>query len=133
MEPACSENESKRKHEPSDESEQKRAKGEETEKTEAEVEVSDEQKSAVKWTEFRAENLDCDYCRLYRKEEADRVLKECDEKLIYNTGELTKVYICGKWQGIPRQQVCDSILYKFGIDKLQGFFYRRYIYVICHV
>lgn len=69
-----------------------------------------ESKKALNWTEFREENLDCDYCRLYGESEADLLLNECDKNLIYNTGELTKVFICGKWQDIPRQQVRTVLL-----------------------
>ena len=87
---------------------EKKQKGEvKSDKTEASAEANDKPKSKVQWKEFRAENLDCDYCRLYSKENADRLLRECEEKLIYNTGDLTKVFICGKWQDIPRQQVSE--------------------------
>ena len=108
MDSACSVGGQKRKHETDDEIEsgQKGRKEEvKSDKNEAKAEVGDKKKSAVNWTEIRAENLDCDYCRLYSEEEADGLLAECDAKLTYNTGDLTKVFIFGKWQDIPRQQV----------------------------
>ena len=62
----------------------------------------------IVWREIRAENLKCDYCCLFTKIEADRLLRECDSKLTYNSGDLSKVFIFGKWQNISRQQVGSS-------------------------
>ena len=84
----------------------KRLKVDQNDTASTEIDESDEkQERAVVWRELRAENLNCDYCRLYSKSEADDLLRECEKNLTYNTGELTKVFIFGKWQDIPRQQV----------------------------
>lgn len=59
----------------------------------------------IEWREIRNENLNCDYCRFLSRSEADSLLKECENSLTYNTGDLAKVHIYGKWLDIPRQQV----------------------------
>lgn len=59
----------------------------------------------IKWTEIRRENLVCDYCLLFNRKAADELLEKCEKYLIYNTGDLSKVKIFGKWHDIPRKQV----------------------------
>ena len=58
---------------------------------------------------IQGENLNCDYCRFLSRPEADDLLKECERTLTYNTGDLAKVHIYGKWLDIPRQQVCAGL------------------------
>lgn len=77
---------------------------------ESERESEDKNKLAklnkLKWRKLSGENLDCDYIVLYSKEEADELLIKCAELLEYNTGQLAKVKVFGKWHDIPRKQVC---------------------------
>ena len=54
---------------------------------------------------LKGENLNCEYCRFLSRSDADNLLKECESTLSYNTGDLAKVHIYGKWLDIPRQQV----------------------------
>ena len=66
-------------------------------------------KREIDWTKLSAENLDCDYTVLFNKGEADELLRKCSELLEYNTGDLAKVKVFGKWHDIPRKQVCSRI------------------------
>ena len=75
--------------------------------------TDDMQEREITWREIRAENLKCDYCLLYRKSEADELVRKCDTDLVYNAGELSKVFIFGKWQDIPRQQVRNRYMIGF--------------------
>ena len=59
----------------------------------------------VKWKVIRAENLACDIVTMYNKPKADELLDECERILSYNTGQLTKIRVFGKWHSIPRKQV----------------------------
>ena len=65
----------------------------------------------VKWRKISAENLDCDYTILYSKSEADQLMGKCAELLEYNTGQLARVQIFGKWHDIPRKQVYTQTQY----------------------
>lgn len=70
----------------------------------------------LKWRKLSGENLDCDYTVLYNKKEADELLIKCSELLEYNTGQLAKVKVFGKWHDIPRKQVAygdAGLSYKF--------------------
>ena len=102
----------KRKFDGSDPSDGKRQKT--NEENETDTSFTNQNKPDKKdtreivWREIRAENLKCDYCCLFTKIEADQLLRECDSKLTYNSGDLSKVFIFGKWQNIPRQQVGSS-------------------------
>ncbi|VDI81515.1 alpha-ketoglutarate-dependent dioxygenase alkB homolog 2 [Mytilus galloprovincialis] len=87
---------------------------------ESERESEDKNKLAklnkLKWRKLSGENLDCDYIVLYSKEEADELLIKCAELLEYNTGQLAKVKVFGKWHDIPRKQVAygdAGLSYKF--------------------
>ncbi|XP_053375899.1 DNA oxidative demethylase ALKBH2-like [Mercenaria mercenaria] len=60
------------------------------------------------WKEIRAENLDCDYCVLFDRWQANEIFKECEQLLTYNEGKLAKVNIFGKWHDIPRKQVAHG-------------------------
>ena len=68
-----------------------------------------EVQKCLKWQKLQAENLSCDYVILYSKKEADNLLQLCEKELIYNTGDLAKVQIFGKWLDIPRKQVCIMV------------------------
>ena len=52
-----------------------------------------------------AEKLDCDYGLIYSREEAEKLLKLCEDEISYFTGQLSKVFVFGKWHDIPRKQV----------------------------
>ena len=99
--------EGKRKFDGSDSGDGKRQKTNEESETETSFNIQnkpDKETRDIVWREIRAENLKCDYC-LFTQMEADQLLRECDSKLTYNSGDLSKVFIFGKWQSIPRQQV----------------------------
>ena len=64
-----------------------------------------EDKKDLKWREIRGENLNCDYCVLYNRTSADKLLQEFERTLTYNEGQLARVNIFGKWHNIPRKQV----------------------------
>ena len=58
------------------------------------------------WRKISAENLSCDYTKLYGRREAKELFDHCEGGgLQYFTGELTKVQVFGKWHSIPRKQV----------------------------
>ena len=61
--------------------------------------------SSLQWRKITAENLDLDYVRLFSKSEADDILAELEKAAVYNTGDLAKVQLFGKWIDIPRKQV----------------------------
>ena len=65
--------------------------------------------SALKWTKLSGNDLNCDYTILYNKKEADALLQECEKCIDYNSGELSKVKVFGKWHDIPRKQVSNFI------------------------
>ena len=104
----------KRKCEPTEEPEKKKKKVEngsmildltkQTETSESDTAL-DLPKLKIRWREIRGENLNCDYCRFLSKSKADDLLRECEDTLTYNTGDLAKVHIYGKWLDIPRKQV----------------------------
>ena len=52
-----------------------------------------------------AEKLDCDYGLIYSREEGDKLLKMCEDEISYFTGQLSRVFVFGKWHDIPRKQV----------------------------
>ncbi|CAE1260621.1 ALKBH2 [Acanthosepion pharaonis] len=60
------------------------------------------------WKKLEAEDLDCDYTLLYTKAEADALLSECEQTISYNTGQLARVQVFGKWHDIPRKQVAHG-------------------------
>ena len=59
----------------------------------------------LRWRKLTAENLELDYVRLFTKGDADDILHELEETLVYNTGRLAQVQLFGKWIDIPRKQV----------------------------
>ncbi|XP_041347022.1 DNA oxidative demethylase ALKBH2-like [Gigantopelta aegis] len=65
-------------------------------------------RSNVKWETIRAENLACDMVAMYGKTEADALLEECEKTLTYNSGQLSKIRVFGKWHSIPRKQVAHG-------------------------
>ncbi|XP_051279130.1 DNA oxidative demethylase ALKBH2-like [Dicentrarchus labrax] len=73
-------------------------------KQEEEEEEEDEFSHPVPWQKIEAEGLDCDYALLFSKEEADHLLKQLEEEVVYSTGEEAKVQIFGKVYDIPRKQ-----------------------------
>ena len=73
-------------------------------------------KASLMWQKIRAENLDCDYVKVFGKREADKFFQDLDSTLTYFTGELAQIKIYGKRYEIPRKQVRRkskvTILYK---------------------
>lgn len=61
--------------------------------------------SPLTWHKIRAQNLDLDYVRLYKRSEADDILRALEETVTYNTGQQAQVLMFGKWVDIPRKQV----------------------------
>ena len=51
------------------------------------------------------EGLDCDYYRLYTNQQADEILRQCEEQLVFNSGREAQVRVFGKWHKIRRKQV----------------------------
>lgn len=47
----------------------------------------------VPWQKIEAEGLDCDYAMLFTKAEADHLLKQLEEEVVYSTG--TCLVVCG--------------------------------------
>lgn len=58
----------------------------------------------VPWHKIEAEGLDCDYALLFPKQEADQLLKQLEEEIVYSTGEEATVQLFGKLYNIPRKQ-----------------------------
>lgn len=94
---------SKRKNEEGDEkgtkSKEPRVDGDNDVKLEASLDKE------LTFRRIRGDGLNCDYTILYCQREADELLKECEENLEYNTGDLARVHVFGKWHSIPRKQV----------------------------
>ena len=64
-------------------------------------------KSSLKWEKIDGENLDVDYTILFPQEKADKYFSDLESSVKYFDGDLAKIKIFGKWQSIPRQQVCS--------------------------
>ena len=62
-------------------------------------------KTPLPFKEIQSDNLDCEYGLVYSREEALDLLQRCEEELSYFTGQLSKVFVFGKWHDIPRKQV----------------------------
>ena len=62
-------------------------------------------KASLMWQKIRAENLDCDYVKVFGKREADKLFQDLNSTLTYFTGELAQIKIYGKRYEIPRKQV----------------------------
>ena len=67
--------------------------------------LTPEMKAMLMWQKIRAENLDCDYVKIFTKRIADELYQECEKTLTYYTGELAQIKIMGKKIDIPRKQV----------------------------
>jgi len=68
------------------------------------------------FNKIKSDNLDCDYGTVYSSDEALHYLQKCEEELTYFTGQLSKVFVFGKWHNIPRKQVAfgdDGLTYKY--------------------
>jgi hypothetical protein len=61
--------------------------------------------SRLRWRKITAENLSLDYAVLFSRTEADQIVQELENHIIYNTGQLAQVRLFGKWVDIPRKQV----------------------------
>ncbi|XP_071501292.1 DNA oxidative demethylase ALKBH2-like [Diadema antillarum] len=62
------------------------------------------------------ENLNCDYMKVYLRNEADDLLQQCEESLAYFTGDLARIQVYGKWHDIRRKQVAhgdSGVTYKY--------------------
>ncbi len=59
----------------------------------------------IEMKHIKSENLNCDYCQLYKRSEADALLQRCESQLEYNSGKLAQIQIFGKWIDIPRKQI----------------------------
>ena len=73
----------------------------------------------IKMKHIKSENLNCDYCQLYKRSEADDLLRRCESELEYNSGKLAQIQIFGKWIDIPRKQVNQVFC-----SSLEVFFYQ---------
>ena len=62
-------------------------------------------KDSLSWRKIRGENLNCDYCRLLSKDQADELLQTCEKSITFNTGRMAQVQMFGQWRDIPRKQV----------------------------
>ena len=62
-------------------------------------------KLVPKWQILTAEHLQCKYCLLYPRDEADDLFMRCQNEFIYNSGRLAQVRLFGRWRDIPRKQV----------------------------
>jgi len=70
----------------------------------------------ISFKKFTSDNLDCDYGLVYSHEEARDIFRQCEEEISYFTGQLSKVFVFGKWHDIPRKQVAfgdDGLTYKY--------------------
>jgi len=73
-------------------------------------------KTPLPFKKIQSDNLDCEYGLVYSREEARDLLQRCEEELSYFTGQLSKVFVFGKWHDIPRKQVAfgdDGLTYKY--------------------
>ena len=52
-----------------------------------------------------ADGLDCDYFRLYTKQEADEKFRQCEDNLVFNSARESRIQVFGKWHEIRRKQV----------------------------
>ena len=59
----------------------------------------------VTFSKLSAKNLDCDYGLIFTRDEARELFLECEREISYFTGQLSKVFVFGKWHDIPRKQV----------------------------
>ncbi|GLG94997.1 DNA oxidative demethylase ALKBH2 [Gryllus bimaculatus] len=70
----------------------------------------------LQWRKLAAEGLDCDYCLLLPRAQADALFRRLEDELKYFKGDLTRIFVYGKWHDIPRQQVSfgdEGLSYKF--------------------
>ena len=70
------------------------------------------------WQKIRAENLDCDYVKVFGKREADKLFQDLNSTLTYFTGELAQIKIYGKRYEIPRKQVRLKKFKNWGVQQL---------------
>ncbi|XP_033748685.1 DNA oxidative demethylase ALKBH2-like [Pecten maximus] len=71
---------------------------------------------SVKWRQYTSKDLDCSYTTLYSRSEADDLISECERSLEYYTGQMTRVFVFGKWHNIPRKQAAygdDGLSYSY--------------------
>jgi len=70
----------------------------------------------VTFSKLSSENLDCDYGLIFTRDEARKLFLECERDISYFTGQLSKVFVFGKWHDIPRKQVAfgdEGLTYKY--------------------
>ncbi|CAL1531943.1 unnamed protein product [Lymnaea stagnalis] len=63
-----------------------------------------------------SENLNLEYTKFYRENEATSLLLLCERDITYNVGDLAKIQMFGKWIDIPRKQVAygdEGLTYTF--------------------
>lgn len=80
------------------------------------VSSEDRPKRKCIFEKLSAKNFDCDFGLLYSSSEAKSLLEKCEEDLSYFTGQLSKVFVFGKWHQIPRKQVAfgdEGLTYKY--------------------
>ena len=51
------------------------------------------------------EGLDCDYYRLYTYQQADEILRQCEEQLVFNSGREAQVRVFGKWHETEKSTI----------------------------
>lgn len=77
---------------------------------------SNQLSSINNWRKIKGENIDLVYGQLYVKTQADDILRQLEDKIVYNTGMLAKVKLFGKWLDIPRKQTAygdEGLSYTF--------------------
>ncbi|XP_065122881.2 DNA oxidative demethylase ALKBH2 isoform X1 [Paramisgurnus dabryanus] len=79
-------------------------------------EAEEEFPQPIPWQKIEAESLDCDYCLLFHKNEADRLFNQLEEEVVYFTGDKAKVQVYGKMHNVPRKQATygdEGLTYSF--------------------
>lgn len=61
-----------------------------------------------KWSDIMKEDLNLQLTQLYSQEDADTLLKLCEQELVYNEGDLAMIKLFGKRIQIPRKQVAHG-------------------------
>ncbi|XP_041955657.1 DNA oxidative demethylase ALKBH2 isoform X1 [Alosa sapidissima] len=70
----------------------------------------------IPWRKIEAEGLDCDYCLLFKTDEANELFNALERELEYFTGDQAKVQVFGKSYSVPRKQATygdEGLMYSF--------------------
>lgn len=60
---------------------------------------------SMKWRLIKAENLDLQYAIVFNKTRADEIFDKLERDTTYFSGDLTRVFVFGKWHDVPRKTV----------------------------